>query len=331
MKPTRRRLLAGLAAAGLGAPATATRLVAQDLSPGPDRVRAAVARFAELTDSSSCLVLAEHALAPWTVAYRPELRLFVGSAIKTFILAQYLRDLEAGRVPEEQQLAIDDTVRSPSSPVFLNLSGTTPARSVLEAMIAHSDNTATDAALAVVGPERVRALVAEAGLASTQIPDSTRRLFSYVVGGERGQDLGWERIRRMVTASQAGPSRAALNDDETMASTARDMVHWYGRALKGNFFKKPATLVEFKRIHAMADAIVKVVPADTMAYAKGGSIDWGGFHCLCFAGQMIVRGAPVTFCFTVNWTGADDGVPTMFHSYATAVGDVLRQAAEALG
>jgi beta-lactamase class A len=41
---------------------------------------------------------------------------------------------------------------------------------------------------------------------------------------------------------------------------------------------KPETLVEFKRIQAMADAIAQVVPPDTIAYAKGGSIDWDGFQ-----------------------------------------------------
>jgi beta-lactamase class A len=53
----------------------------------------------------------------------------------------------------------------------------------------------------------------------------------------------------------------------------------------------------------MADAIALVVPQDTPAYLKGGSIDWSGFHCLAVAGQMIV--AAVTFCLTLNWTDAD--------------------------
>ena len=54
-------------------------------------------------------------------------------------------------------------------------------------MIAHSDNTATDIALAKVGPAKVRALIAEAGLTATQIPDSTRRLFSYIAGAPEGR------------------------------------------------------------------------------------------------------------------------------------------------
>ena len=265
----------------------------------------------------------------------PAARLFIGSAVKTFILAQYLREVEAGRLSEDQQMKIDDTVRSLSSPVFLNLSGTTPARSVLEAMIAHSDNTATDVALAAAGVDKVRALIAEAGLGATQIPNSTRRLFSWLAGAPEGVDLGWEGVQRAVAAPPAGAgggaTRPALNDHQTMASTAQDMVRWYRQALRGTYFKKPETLLEFKRIQAMADAIVHVVPPDTIAYAKGGSIEWAGFHCFCLPGQMIVGKVPVTFCFTINWTGPDDGVAAIFKSYVGAVADVLKEAAQAVG
>jgi beta-lactamase class A len=41
-------------------------------------------------------------------------------------------------------------------------------------MFAHSDNTASDIALAACRVEKVRALIAQAGLANAQIPASTR-------------------------------------------------------------------------------------------------------------------------------------------------------------
>jgi beta-lactamase class A len=109
------------------------------------------------------------------------------------------------------------------------------------------------------------------------------------------------------------------------------MVHWYRQALRGIFFKKPGTLVEFKRIQAMAEALVHVVPTDTVAYGKGGSIDWQGFHCFCLPGQMIVGKVPVTFCFTINWTGPADGVGAIFQSYRTAIVDTLQEAARSVG
>jgi beta-lactamase class A len=254
----------------------------------------------------------------------------VGSAVKTFILAQYLRDVEEGRLTEDKQLAIDDTVRSLSSPVFLHLSGTTPAVSVLEAMITHSDNTATDIAMAAVGADRVRALIAEAGLKATQIPDSTRRLFCYLAGAPEGVDVGWAGLQKLVQASPGSVNRPALNDRQTMASTAEDMVSWYRQALRGAFFERAGTLVEFKRIQAMADALPHVAPTDTVAYGKGGSIEWQGFHCFCLPGQMIVGKVPVTFCFTINWTGPDDGAAAIFRPYVAAVADVLREAARAV-
>jgi beta-lactamase class A len=318
-----------LAVSTLAAPAIVSRAEARDADSA---VEAAVARFGALP-SASCLVVAEHPTAPWRASYEPAKRLFVGSAVKTFILAQYLREVEAGRLTEEQQMKIDDTVRSLSSPVFLNLTGTTPARSVLEAMITHSDNTATDIALATAGVDQVRALIAEAKLSATQIPNSTRRLFSYLAGAPEGVDLGWEGVQKMVSGSPgtAAASRPALNDKQTMASTAEDMVSWYQQSLRGAFFKKPETLIEFKRISAMASALASVVPPDTAAYGKGGSIDWAGFYCFCIPGQMVVRGVPVTFCFTINWSGPSEGVGDIFKSYKNALADVLKEAARSAG
>jgi beta-lactamase class A len=236
-------------------------------------------------------------------------QLFVASAIKTFIVCQYLRDVEAGRLSEDEQLPVNDSVRNLGSPVFLNLTGTTPARSILEAMIAHSDNTATDIALLHVGPDRVRSFIAAAGLTATLIPDSTRRFFSYNYGAPPGVDLGWAGLQQVEASQQLpGPPRPPLNDQETLASSADEMVSYYKRAMAGQFFTKPATLTEFKRIHLTNRGF----PDDTIGYAKGGSIDAiagsspeNEFHTLSYAGQMVVNATPVTFCFVANWTSLD--------------------------
>src|SRR5690606_20057884 len=87
---------------------------------------------------------------PKQYALNAERPLFVGSAVKTFILAQYLKEVEAGRLAMDAQVEIGPAVWSPGSPVFIHLQGSTGAKIALEAMIAHSDNTATDVALAAV-------------------------------------------------------------------------------------------------------------------------------------------------------------------------------------
>ncbi|MER2268349.1 serine hydrolase [Methylobacterium oxalidis] len=319
------RVLVQAAASAAGAPA---RVSAPGQPPQP--VVDGLAQLAAMPVTSSGLVVAGSDEVRWEAAHRAAEPLFVGSAIKTFILAQCLRAAEAGQLSEDDQHAIDDAVRSPSSPVFLNLTGTTTLRSVLEAMIAHSDNTATDVALALVGPDRVRDLVRQAGLGSTRVPDSTRRLVSYLAGAEPGTDLGWTQLHRLLAGGPApGPLRAPVNDVQTMMSTTDELVRWYRRALLGGVFAQLGTLAEFKRISAMADSIAMAVPSGVIAYGKGGSLDWGDFHCFCLAGQMIVGASPVTFCFTINWTGPSELVPGFFKDYVSAVRVVLQAAAQA--
>jgi beta-lactamase class A len=327
MTINRRRALA-LTISGLGAPALVKSAAAAEANPG---LQAAVDRFSKLPGTASCLVVAGHPENSWRMAYNPDARLFIASAFKTFVLAQFLREVETGRLSEDTQEAIDDAVRTQGSAVFVNLTGTTTARSVLEAMITHSDNTAADIALAAAGPDRVRALIAEAGLTKTQIPDSTRRMVSYLVGAPEGVDIGWDGEQRLAKGESFGKPRPAINDQQSMVSTAEEMVRWYQQALAGAFFKKPETLVEFKRIQAMADAIATVAPANTVTYAKGGSIDLDGFHARCLPGQMIVSGVPVTFSTTINWTGPDDTVAATFQAYVAAVSDVLQEAVRSVG
>jgi beta-lactamase class A len=290
MNRDRRRMLA-LGASALAAPVSIKQAAAAD---GAARAQAAVDRFARIPASASCLVVVDHPTAPWRAAHDPAARLFVGSAVKTFILAQYLREVEAGRLTEDQQVKVDDAVRTVSSPVFLNLTGTTQARSALEAMIAHSDNTATDITLAAAGAAQVRALIAEAGLKQTQIPDSTRRLFSYIAGAPDGVDLGWDGLLRAQNGSLPGAPRPPLNDKQTMASTAEDMVRWYQQVLRGTFFKKPDARGSRTR---PADAIWR--RRQIPGYGKGGSVDWGP---IAWPSPAISFRVPVSFCLTINGT-----------------------------
>ena len=313
-----RRKFAALVVGVLAAPAMAS---AQD--NGRHKVGEAMARFATITPNAGGLVSVQQGGDQWEVAHAAETPLFVGSAIKTFILAQALREVEAGALSEEAQQPIDDNVRSLISPVFANLTGQTQLRSALEAMIAHSDNTGTDVALAACGVDKVRALVAQAGLANTRVCSSTRKLFSYLAGAPLGADIGWQGMQGIMKDVMPGPPRSPMNGEETMASSPRDLVRWYQTSLAGAYFAKPETLVEFKRILAMGDAISQVAPPDVAAYAKGGSIDWNGFHCFAFAGQVVFGQARANLCFAVNWQGDDASVKPTFLAYKNAVADVL--------
>ena len=324
-----RRIFVSSAASMLAAPWVVR---AADVDSGDSQTNgdldAALQRFAALPGTKSYLLHVGPGGSAGQVAEQPDVVLFTASAYKTFVLAQYLREVEAGRLSEDEQVPIDDSVRMFSSPVFFNLAGTTQARSVLDAMMAYSDNTATDLATGKAGADRVRALIAQAGLSSIRIPDSTRRFISYVLGAPPGVDLGWPGVLQ-AAQNPPGPFRPPLNDVITLAGSARDFVAWYEQALAGAFFSKRETLTEFKRIQAMSVQIPLAVPADTVAYAKGGeyAANFGStLNAKSFAGQIVVGGSkpvPVTFCFIVNWDGPAEDFPATEAAFFAAIKGIL--------
>lgn len=244
----------------------------------------------------------------WRLGHDVDRPLFVGSATKTFVLAAYLLAVEGGQADLAEPLAVGDDVRSPSSSVLGGLTGTMPARSVLEAMISHSDNTATDMAMKRVGIEAVRAVTARAGLRGVVVPASTRRMISYLAGAAPGVDLGWSGMQAVLADQLPGPPRPVMNETESMIASASALVDWYRDVLAGRLFAQPETLAEFRRISATANALPSIVPPHTAAYGKGGSITWNNENALAVAGQMRIRGMPASFCVALNWQGAPDTV-----------------------
>jgi beta-lactamase class A len=302
---------------------------ADDSSGGNGGLAAALQAYRALPGTKSYLIHVGTGGSLGRFAYRPSLSLFTASAYKTFVLGQYLRDVEAGLLSEVEQLAIDDSVRTIGSPVFQNLAGGTQARSVLDAMIAHSDNTATDLATEKVGADRVRALIVQFGLSSIRIPDSTRRFLSYIFGAPAGVDLGWPGV---LNAFQNSPLvvQPPLNDVITLAGSTRDFVSWYEQALQGTVFSKPETLRAFKRFQSESIQILLTIPSDTPAYAKGGefpALPGSTLNAKSFAGQMIVNNSegtvPVTFGFVVNWDGPASGFDAVQAEFFAAIQDIL--------
>ena len=119
-------------------------------------------------------------------------------------------------------------------------------------MIARSDNTATDMILNQVGHERVQAFVDAIGLRATPIPASLRQLIAYDAGFAAWQTITWEQL---TSDSPTGPPQPILNEVIAMASTPDDLVSFFSRALRGEFFRFAETLDVFRAILSTADAI----------------------------------------------------------------------------
>ncbi|MEJ7607887.1 MAG: serine hydrolase [Bryobacteraceae bacterium] len=201
-------------------------------------------------------------------------RLFVGSAIKAFVLCERLRQLDGPDIVQkltEKQLDLNASVWSADSQTFNppNLAGKVTERTTMEAMILHSDNTATDMELAQAGPGRVRAFLSSAGLNQSNVPDSTRVFFGYLLGAPNYKTFSWADLLAATNSKIVNPP---LNNMETLASSADDFVSFYSRGLRGEFFKHQETLDEFRRILSLGDVISIVpFPQGASAFAKGGA------------------------------------------------------------
>jgi beta-lactamase class A len=259
--------------------------------------------------------------------------MFVGSAVKTFILCEALRQADSPNVVQTlkaKQLSLDASVWSLDSAMFNppNLIGKVSQRTALEAMILHSDNTGTDMCIKEAGPEKVRALIASMGLKNTLISDSTRSLFGYLLGAKDPKAFSWEELGAAANSSIVN---SPLNKVQTMASSADDLISYYSRALQGEFFKNKETLHEFRRILAMSDAIwLLPLPLGVSAFVKGGSIDVPGFHAVCAPGGMLFDGRWVYFCLAFNWYAKAETDVETASAFATAGSRALTMVKEAL-
>jgi beta-lactamase class A len=252
--------------------------------------------------------------------------MFVGSAIKSFILCEALRQADGPdvvRTLKARQLNLDASVWSLDSATFNppNMIGKVSERTALEAMIMHSDNTGTDMCLKQVGPEKVREFVASAELKSCMIPESTRSFFGYLLGAKDYKNFSWEELGAAANQSMVN---LPMNSVESLACSADDFVSYYSRALQGSFFKNKETLNEFRRILSLGDAIwLLPVPLGVSAFSKGGSIDVPGFHAVCAPGAMLFEGRWVYFCIAINWDAKPESDPATVSAFAAAASKAL--------
>nr|WP_294528229.1 serine hydrolase [uncultured Rhodopila sp.] len=321
--PSRRLFMGSAAALSISPLVLASRANATVLNPGQvlslfDSLPGdkSIKIWAPATDNKPQLLISSNA-SP---------QLFVGSAFKTFVLAEALIQADTPDVVKtitSAQLTLDASVWSVDSATFNppNLSGTVSERTAMEAMIMHSDNTGTDMMLKYAGPDNVRSFIAAAGLKKTAIPDSTRSFFGYLLGASDYKTFTWAELEA------SGPLpivNSPLNGVETLASSADDLVYYYSRALHGQFFKNPETLNEFRRILSLGDAIFLVpLPIGASAFAKGGSIDVPGFHCLCVPGGLFFNNRWVYFAFTINWYAAAETDPDTAAAFVSATSQAM--------
>ncbi len=261
-------------------------------------------------------------------------RLFSASANKVFILCERLRQLDSPTVEEQlvkHELTLGEKIWSLGSSVFNppDLTGLVSERTTIEAMISHSDNTATDMMLKQAGPENVRQFIASLGLTSTMIPDSTRALTGYVFGATNYKTITWEELLRVVKGPLVHP---LLNDVETFASSAHDLVSLYAHALQGTYFRNQETLHQFRRILSLGDITYIVpFPLGASVFGKAGYFDTTGQHGRCIAGGMYFSNRWVYFAMILNWDAPEAEDPKTVAAFMGAIRRSIVLIQDALG
>ncbi len=344
--PISRRAAIGAASAGLAA-SLGSRF------PSPALAQEATPIVAPpITDGLSAAVIEEFQRLPgqkglrfwappdagrpaWSAEIDPGQRLFIASAFKGFVLAECLRQLEAdidpkSSTPPEAQFAaglatllpLNESVFSLGSTVLNppHLSGEISLRTAFEAMISHSDDTATDIVLRHVGADKVQAFIDSLGLRQTQIPTSGRMFIGYIMGLPNWRETTWADLQ----AGQYPHPQPILNDTITMASSAVDLVSFYSRTLTGEVFARASTLETFRATLAMADAIPSAIPLGANGFGKGGQISANGEYALTFAGGMYVANRWVYFALLLNWTDADGATADIEGAYMAAAIQIFR-------
>ena len=261
-------------------------------------------------------------------------RMFVASTIKALILCERLRQLDSPAVTSqiaEHELELNKSVWSPGSPIFNppDLSGLVSERTAMEAMVVHSDNTATDMVLKQAGADNVRKFIASIGLESTMIPDSTRSFAGYLSGAPNYKDITWEEL----LAIPAGPLvHPFLNDVETLASSPEDQVSFFSRALAGKFFSNEETLFQFRRILSLGDINYLVpFPLGMSVFGKAGYADIAGAHARSIAGGVYFPNRWVYFSMVLNWDAEKDNDPVTVRAFYTAIHDSMALLRQRLG
>lgn len=294
-----------------------------------------VSRFADLPGDVGFKILApdEKGKKPFVAERNADRMLFAASAIKTFALCEALRQADSpdiDNVLSQRELVLDETIWSPGSPTFNppDLTGFVSERTALEAMITRSDNTATDMIFKVAGVGSIRRFIASAGLANTLVPDSTRAFSAYLFGADDYRDVTWEQLLELLE----GPIvRPFLNTEQTLASSADDLVSYYSRALQGEFFQHRETLDEFRRVLTLCDFIYLVpLPLGASVYIKSGNVDSPGFNARSIAGGMNFGSQWVYFAFIINWYAEEQDPGTIARFFA-AINESLTLVKSALG
>lgn len=154
------------------------------------------------------LVTGEH------FAYHGDIRLQAASVIKTFIMAEAFRQIEAGKLKEDTKITIKKSDCVPPSGVltFLHEGIEVTILDLITLMIVISDNTATNLLIDLLGMDAVNRTIQEYGFTNTELnrkmydsEKSAQGIQNYITARETGEFL--EKMYRGELVSKKASER----------------------------------------------------------------------------------------------------------------------------
>ena len=212
-------------------------------------------------------------------------RFEVGSCFKAFVAAECCRQVSSGLFSWDEPLRVEPERRVPASARAERWpdGSTVTLDEAARAMIAVSDNTATDMVMDLIGHDTVVALVSECGLSETVIPRSTGAVYAQL-----------EHVRPVACSS-----------------TMRDLTRFYALALSSDSPLDPQAQSDFRRLLRQEDMEQGARwPDGVVCYRKSGSLEPPPMFAMAMAGAFVTEQSHGGFAFALNLETSDPAAMT---------------------
>lgn len=222
---------------------------------------------------------------PEGVRHNDDEQFEVGSCFKAFIAAECCRQVSSGLLSWEEPLRVEPERRVPASARADRwLDGSTVTLDqAARAMIAVSDNTATDMVMDLIGHDTVVALVSECGLARTNIPRSTGAVYAQP-----------EHVRPIACTS-----------------TMRELIRFYATVLSPGSPLDEIAQSDFRRLMRQEDLEQGTRwPDGVVCYRKSGSLEPPPILAMAMAGAFATERHHAEFAFALNPETSDAAAMT---------------------
>lgn len=193
-------------------------------------MQSTLARIQALADgfTGTIGVYAKHLGTGETIEFNPDEYFPTASTMKTVLLYELYRQVDAGKIDPTQRIVFEDRHRVPGSGVLQHLDAeiNPTVKDLAMLMIIVSDNAATDLVYDLVGREAVAKTLRELGMNNTHLPLDTWEILAGLFDLDPADpELTYESFRAKFRERQSSFDCAALKETpDNDISTPRDMV-----------------------------------------------------------------------------------------------------------